>query len=223
MPVVINLRREMDRFAATLNDLGRRQLPFATAGALNDSAKAAADVVNRNIPGIFSKAIPFTRNAAVAPPSLRARKNNLVAIVTVRPVQAKYLFHEEVGGTRTPAENTRRPDAKAIVLPAPALPLNAYRNIPAGKLARLKAASKQPNKGGTGVFFLPATSPANKAGVGGYFVRDGKGIHRLTGFKATTQYQPKFNFRAHVYAAAFTAFPPAMRARMRQAMATARP
>lgn len=223
--LTISVKHDFDRLAATLNDLARRQFPFAVAGALNDAADASARDINADISagGIFAKATPFTRNAVVAPKSLRARKDKLVAVVTVRPIQAQYLLHEQIGGTRTPAENTRNPGAAALVLPGPALRLNAYRNIPAGKLAKLKAAAAAPAKHNSGVVFLAASAPGNKSGVGGYFQRGAGTLRRLTGFTASATYHPKFGFDARVIRTARRVFLASIGPRLAAAMASAKP
>ncbi len=221
--LTINLKADLDRFQRTLTDLGRTQLPFAAAAALNDAARAAAAQINADMPSIFTKATPFTRNAVVAPRSLAANKRRLAAVVTVRPIQGKYLLHEEIGGTRLPAGNTRRPDAKALVLPAPALPLNAYRNIPAGKLARLRQqAAKKGGPRTRGVIFLPSTAVANKAHIGGYFQRNGAQLQRLTGFKPSTQYHPKFGYTGRVVRVARATFAASLAPRLYAAMRTMR-
>ena len=108
--------RGLTRMERALTLLAREQVPFATAQALNDCTRAASVAINKAMPEIFDRPTPFTERAAVAPRDLAATKERLASIVTLRPVQAKYLLHEEIGGVRTPAENTRK-SAQALLLP----------------------------------------------------------------------------------------------------------
>ncbi|MDT7953502.1 MAG: hypothetical protein RQ966_18525, partial [Acetobacteraceae bacterium] len=196
--------------------------------------RAARDEVNRAMPEIFDRPTAFTRNAVVAPRELAATKDRLEAIVTLRPIQAKYLLHEEIGGTRTPAENTRKPGA-ALVLPGKTLPLDAFGNIPSGALRQLKrdaaanrrarrkrAAATRIDETNT-VVYLPAGAPGNQAGIGGFFRRlAGHALTRLTAFAAEEHYTPRFGYHARVERAARAAWPAAIRQRLAEAIATAR-
>jgi hypothetical protein len=212
---------EFRRMRTVLTDVQRKQLPFATARALNDAAKIAAKQIDSDLPSIFAKATPFTRHAVVAPASLGARKDRLAAVVTVRDIQGKYLLHEQEGGTRTPAENTRKP-ASALVMPAPALKLNAYGNIPSGRLAQMRARAAASAKHATGTAFLSAGAPGLKGGIGGYFQRAKGKLIRLTGFQPSASYHAKFGFPDRVARAAAPAFAAAFRTRLAEALATAR-
>lgn len=210
------------------------QVPFARAQALNDCARAATVAVNRAMADVFDRPTAFTSRAAVAPRELAATKTRPEAVVTLRPIQARYLRLQEEGGTRNPADNTRRP-AKAIVLPGKAMGLDAHGNIPAGETRRLRQRAKRAAKikatrkatGGRAtaaeaVVFLPATDPANRAKIGGYFRRIGRRLTRLTAFKATTAYRPRMGYHDRVEAAVRAAWPAAMARRLAAAIATAR-
>ena len=81
------LERQLDAWA-------KRQLPFATAQALTAVAKKAADAERREMQRTLDRPEPFTlRGIAVK----AARKNDPVAIVYIRPVQARYLAPSIVG------------------------------------------------------------------------------------------------------------------------------
>jgi hypothetical protein len=66
-------------------------------------------------------------------------------------------------------------------------------------------------------------APGNKAAIGGYFQRAGAALHRLTGFKATTSYHPKFAFGARIIRTARQAFTAAIGPRLAAAIASAKP
>lgn len=217
--------------------LHQDQMPYATARALNDCARAAAQTVNRAMTEVFDRPTPFTMRAAVAPRGLAASKQSLRATVTLRDIQAKYLRPEEEGGARSPADNTRRA-GKALVLPSKSLELNAFGNIPAGTLAKLRqqaqrakrrqaAASKR--KGAVtatqdnAIAFLPADAKGNKAKQGGYFRRlPGHRLARLTIFKAETSYKPRMGYHDRVTATFTETWPAAIARRLAEAIRTKR-
>ena len=221
----------LTRMERALAFLARRQIPYAASRALNDVARKARDSINARMGETFDRPTPFTTRAVVAPRELAADSHHLQATVTVRPVQAKYLLHEEIGGTRSPSENTRKA-ASAIVLPGRGLLLDAFGNIPSGKLRQLRAdarpaGSRRARKGqgprDRSVVFLPAQARGNRAGIGGYFQRlAGHRLTRLTGFEGETHYQPRFHYRDRVADVAAANWPEAFRRRLIEAVQTAR-
>lgn len=217
------------------------QLPYATARSLNDVARAAQADVNGAMPRVFDRPTKFTDRAAVAPRALAAEKDNLAATVTLRPIQAKYLLREEVGGTRTPADNTRRPGAQAIVLPGRGLLLDGHGNIPTGTLRQLRqdakpASQRRARKGkavaqpvppaingdAKSIVFLPRGALAAR-GISGYFARlTGGRLRRLTAFEPTTQYHARMGYHARVQAVAAAQWVATFRRRLLEAVTTAR-
>lgn len=235
----LSMRDQFGLLERSLMLLARDQVPFAASRALNDCARAAQDAVNARMGETFDRPTPFTRRAVVAPASLRATKTNLAATITVRPLQAKYLEPEELGGERSPGANTRRPGA-AIVLPGRALlaspGLDSYGGIPSGALRKLKALARTGKRAvarrarqkaagivpDVSVAFLPRDAAANKAGIGGYFRREGRHLSRLTAFAATAHYKPRFHYREQVERVARATWPAAMARRLHDAIATRR-
>ena len=211
----VSVKTDFARMDRLLTDRMLKQLPFATAAALTDTAIAAKLGVTKALPEIFGKDGPptaFTLNAIAI---RSATKSNLQSVVYLRPIQAKYLFHEEVGGTRTAAENTRKP-ASALVLPGK-IKLDSHGNIPAGVLARLMKA-----RGKKGVFYAKGNGPLG--GPGGLFQRlPGGHLKRLTAFESATHYTPRFHYRARVQSIARATFAPALKRRLLEAMRTAHP
>ncbi len=129
---VVSIRHDFWRFSQTLDDLQRKQLPFATALALNRTARFAQQSLTRALPSIFAKKgapTPFTMRAIGMTP---ARKSNLRAEIFVKRIQARYLGIEETGGAVS-----RAPGAP-ILTPVDAR-LNTYGNLPKGMLQRWKA------------------------------------------------------------------------------------
>lgn len=199
--VTVSLRSEWKAFAAQLDDFQRTQLPYATARALTETARAVQKAVTSELPSIFDRPTPFTmRGLAIKP----ARKADLTAEVFVKDIQARYLKLEETGGTRTPPKT-------ALVVPV-GIPLNQYGNIPRGALQRLKGRGKA------------AVFVGTVKGVGGFWQRGPfHSLRLLAAFTPRVHYRPRFGYQQRVAAAARQVFPAALERNMTLALATARP
>jgi len=126
--LTISVKSNLD---AIMRDFERKyvkQIPFAMAKALTDTARDVQQEVTRQLPEIFDRPTPFTMRAIGFS---RATKQSLTSTVFVKDIQAAYLKLEVLGGTRTPAK-------RALVLPTD-LPTNQYGNIPRGQIKRLLA------------------------------------------------------------------------------------
>ncbi len=239
----------LTRMEKSLAALADKQLRYAASQALNDCARAASVAVNQAMPEVFDRPTAFTDRAAIAPRALAATRDHLAATVTLRPVQAKYLEEEEQGGTRTAANNTRKPGS-ALVLPGKSLDLNAFGNIPDGTLKTLKSQSKEsrharrkrllraahralgknvqgpiqaPADADGTIAFLPAGVAANKAGIGGYFRRLAGGhLTRLTAFEPETHYHARMGYHARVEKTFLATWVTALARRFAEAIASAR-
>jgi hypothetical protein len=181
-----------------LDDLAKRQVPFATAQALNDTAAAAQIAVKRRLPSIFDRPTPFTLNAIGLE---RATKTRLVARVFVKEKQAGYLTVEETGGTVTPKK-------RAFLLPR-GIRRNQYGNMPKGAIAAARA--------------KPTTFSGKVDGVAGVYQRAKKGALKLLTFYASkATYKPRFGFKVRVLKATQATAPSAFREAMARALATAK-
>ncbi len=232
----------MERALATL---ASEQVPFAAARALNDCARAATVDVNRAMPEIFSNPTGFTRHAVVAPRELSAQKDRLAAIVTLRPIQARYLLREETGGARTPADNTRKTGAQAIVLPGRGLLLDSHGNIPAGAIARIKRqissqagvetsarhadkakrrkAIKAVASRDRGSFYVGKDGGRSGKLAGGFYQRlPGHRIAKLISFGSETHYQARLGYHKQVGGAVSPRWTEAFVRRLHEAIATAK-
>lgn len=194
----VSVHADVKAISAQLDQVARKQIPFATAQALTAVAKAAQAKVTRDLPTIFDRPTPFTLRAVGV---TSATKASQTAVVFIKPVQAAYLGIEETGGTRLPSRT-------ALVLPG-SIRLNAYGNIPKGALARAKARRN--------VFV------GQVHGVGGFWQRGKGGLKLLVAFKARATYKPRFGFAANVTAVVRSEIAGAMRDALARALATARP
>lgn len=198
--VALNLRSDYLKLSARLDDIAKKQMPFAAARALTDAARDAAQTITVALPSIFDRPTPFTTRAIAVMP---ARKETLTAQVFVKDIQAKYLELEETGGTREPPET-------ALIVPVD-IALNPFGNIPRGALKRLAG-------GGRSQVFVGKVK-----GVGGFWQRGPHhSIRLLAAFVAEEHYKPRFDFRRRVVAAATKSFPRFLEERLKAALATAR-
>ena len=126
----ISLRTNIKQLTKNLDALAKKQVPFATAQALNALAKHVALVEKKNIKTVFPTARPFTVNSVS---TKLARKDNLTATIDLRPIAASYLRPFEFGGPHTPIQGNND------ILDPIQQKVNTYGNIPRGTYAKLKA------------------------------------------------------------------------------------
>lgn len=217
---MFEVRADFRPISRRLDDLAKRQVPFAAARALNDTAQVAANAVRKEMPRIFDRPTPFTKNAIGVE---RATKQRLQARVFVKDRQAEYLEVQEIGGTRQPKK-------KALVIPEQ-MQLNQHGNMPRRALQIAKARKN--------------TFIGTVRGVGGLWQRPDRGKRRNDGgngtkgalnsehgfktglkllvrFVAKAAYKPAFGFRKKVNRTAAAVLPTAFRQSLAKALATAR-
>ncbi len=216
MAVSINVKHDLDRFARSLDVLGREQLPFAAALALTATARGAAAAVTREIERVFDRPTPFTKRAVAVEP---ARKGNLRARVFLRDIQAGYL---------APSILARRQVAtKRAVLNPKAVKRNAYGNIPRRELARLK------NDPRVFVGRIKTTKGTELAGVFRRVTKKGAGgkgkgpvpagrLQLLIAFGRGVELKPIFDFAGIVTASVSETFAGNLGDAMTRALASAR-
>ena len=215
------MRADVAAFARQLDDVMRRQLPFAVARALTETAKKAADAERDEMRRSLDRPTPFTLRAIAVRPATKA---NQTAVVYIQPLQAAYLAPVIRGGQQALG------DKRAILSPKN-VRLDAYGNIPRGLLARLRArpdiligvVTFADGRRIDGVWQLP---PGETRGGG----RTGRGITggRRKGWKLLIRFadpvkiSARYRFGAASTATARREFPSELRAAMAQAVATAR-
>lgn len=111
-------------------ELGR-QLPFAVAKSLTETARDVQLSTPKLLQQELDKPSPFTESGTYLKP---ARKDNLESEVGFKPRQAGYLWWQVEGGSR-------EPDNKALRLPS-VVQLNQYGNVPAGLIRQLIARAR---------------------------------------------------------------------------------
>ncbi|WP_433693236.1 hypothetical protein [Paraburkholderia phenoliruptrix] len=129
--LTLSVRSEIKSVARALDSLARKQLPFATAQAINATATGVKEAEQQNMRKVLDAPTPFTVNAVAIK---RATKSNPVALVYVKPVAAAYLLPYEIGGPN-------KLNSQALLKPVGAK-VNQYGNLPRNLVKRL---SSKPN------------------------------------------------------------------------------
>lgn len=124
----ISVRVDVRELTRNLGALADRQIPFATAQALNDLGRIIKAGETENLKKTFPTLTPFTANSVAV---LKARKDNPTVVILIKDRAAHYLDPYEVGGRRVL-------NSRALLNPK-AVNLNQYGNIPKGRLAALRA------------------------------------------------------------------------------------
>lgn len=196
--ITVSVRHDFVKLREKLDAIGRKQLPFAAALALNDTAKLVQREMTAALPTIFDRPTPFTmRGIGIKP----ARKDDLVAEVFVKDIQAKYLKLEETGGERLPEKT-------ALVMPVD-IALNPYGNMTKRALQNMKA---------RGSVFVGKVH-----GAGGFWMRvPGRGLRLLAAFRPKAAYKPRFHYQQRVAGIVGANFARLLDDALAKALATAR-
>lgn len=126
----LSVKSDIRKVAKALDAVARKQLPFATAQAINATAEKVRIAERDNLLKVIDGPTPFTLNSVAVK---RATKSNPVALVYVKPVAAAYLLPYEIGGKN-------KLNSKALLKPVGAK-VNQYGNLPRNLVKRI--ASKQ--------------------------------------------------------------------------------
>ena len=179
---MLSFKANFDDAYRGLSDLARKQLPYATAMALNDTAQDVKSAEEADIENEFENPTPFTKRALYL---RRASKSRLTSEVGVKRVQAGYLKRQVTGGVRRPA-------GRALLVPG-SIRLNKYGNMPKGAVKRMLA---RPN-----TFVASKKKSATRHMRPGIYQRKGSarrgtaGVKLLVAFEARASYQKRWNFR----------------------------
>ncbi|WP_186136116.1 hypothetical protein [Burkholderia gladioli] len=126
--LTLSVKSDVRALSKKLDALARKQLPFATAQALNGTAEQVRDAQRENMRKVLDKPTPFTLNSVAIK---RASKSNPVALVYVKPIAVSYLLPYEIGGKN-------KLNSLALLKPV-AQKVNQYGNLPRNAIKRLLA------------------------------------------------------------------------------------
>lgn len=152
-----------------LNNIAAKQLPYAAANALNNTAFAVLYDEQNALDKYLDRPTPFTKRGYEV---VKANRNRLIASVRARQLQGAYLKYQVDGGRRPPKK-------KAIVVPDKGL-RNQYGNMPKGTI---KALMRQKS--------IFSTKPGAKIKGGIYERYKAGGRNRL---RFLVAYEPKADY-----------------------------
>lgn len=173
--ITINVSDNIKDVTRGLDDLARRQVPFATAKALTNTAKAALAELQREIKSVFDRPTPFITKSPFMTP---ATKSKLEATVGVRDIggrmtPAQYLAEHFAAGSRgnKPMERAMRAAgilrAGWLVVPSSdGIKKDAYGNVSKATVSRvireLQGGARRQDKGATYRLFVVHPGQADR-------------------------------------------------------------
>jgi capsid protein len=129
MTISINIRTNVKEFERKVSAAAFKQIPFATAQALNAIAKQVIASEQKNEHAVLDRPRPFTTGAMTV---RRATKVTMQATVFMRDITAAYLEPYEFGGRN-------KLNSKALLKPVEAVKdLDQFGNLPRNFLRKLK-------------------------------------------------------------------------------------
>lgn len=202
---------EIEKQARAMRNRVDRNLKFAIARGLTQTARIASEELTKQLPQIFESPTPFTKRAIGFAPATRSKQE---ARVFVRDMQANYLRRQEEGGTRAPEPGS------PINVPV-GINTNRYGNIARGNIARKRQRPDTFVSRGTGkTSHLPPGlyqrskrtmrrdgtkgpgGPLRKKGkgrkVGGKAAKGATSLKLLVAFERKASYVPRFGFHDRV-------------------------
>ena len=190
----INVAADCRRAAAALTDLQQRQIPYASALAVNDLAFQVREAEIAAIPSVLRNPRPFTRKSVQVN---RASKGSPVATVFIRPEVAKYLQPYEDGGKHVLP-------SKALLDPK-GVKLDQYGQLSRTAISRLVA--------------NPKVFKGEVRGIRGFWQRmKGGHLKLLIRFGNALEVNKHLDFRARGAAIVKAQFPTAWRNAMAKAL-----
>lgn len=130
--IALDLRSNIKAFERKVSAFAFKQLPFATAQALNAIAKTVVKAEQLNEVKVLDRPTQFTTGGIGVK---RANKASQTVEVFMKDATAKYLEPYEFGGLNVL-------NGRALLKPIGAVSdLNAYGNLPRGYIAKLKGRS----------------------------------------------------------------------------------
>ena len=195
----ITVKADVKKLTRNLSRIQRRQIPYATQTALNNTAKKLVVAEQKQMQRKLHNPTPQTVKALRI---LRyAKKTQLSALVGFLPFASEYMQYQVHGGIE--------PIQKANPVPSSNMRLNKYGNIP-GKRKGLAHQKKR---------FI-ATTRAGKTAVWERRGKDAKPIIWLN--KKDPSYKKRFPFYRIANGLVSNVFPKEFTKTLRRALATAR-
>lgn len=223
---MIRVELNTQELTRQLDDIGRRQIPFATARALSSLGKKLAVIQQSETNKAIDRPNPFTQKQSIY--STAADKRGPFEItVGYKQKQAAYLAPLLGGDRRQRPVEVRAQGGVQYVVPGKALSsgiggikLDRYGNVPQQDLISLL---NQDNTYGTALRFFRGTPKGSQGFGDGVYARvdNNKKIVPLLLFVTDAQYQKRLDF-SEAQKAAVELWPKEFEAALASALATAR-
>jgi hypothetical protein len=142
----LDVKVDLKALEAAMNGLAKDQVPFATAYALTQTAKAAQKEVEREIPRVFDRPTPFTRQAIRIRPATKRRLQSEVLIKDYAAkgnAAVKWLLAQVYGGPRNQKAFERllswsgAMPAGWYAVPTSYAPIDQYGNVSGASINRI--------------------------------------------------------------------------------------
>jgi hypothetical protein len=195
MTLLFSIKHDFDRFAATLSDFGRTQLPKATADALNGAAYIGRSIIRDEMTKVFDRPNRWTLGGIRVD---RATPRLLEAAVGLRDKvdiksrgipASSYLRPEIMGGARNAKSHERKLRAAGVlpdgfyVVPTKHAQMDAHGNMKVSQVKAILAALVSPSPASR-YFIIAPGRPQGRGGRGGglppaIYSRAGTGDRRV--------------------------------------------
>lgn len=142
----VTIRTEFHKAARLLDDVRRRQLPFATTLALTKLGQGAKADLRAAMPSAFEAPTNFTLNSLFVQPATKARQEASVFFKDFAPKgvpAGRYLRAQIEGGPRTDKASERQLRAVGVLpngyylVPAKGARMNAHGNVNSGQVVQM--------------------------------------------------------------------------------------
>lgn len=201
-----------------LNEMVRRQIPFAASLAINRCAELSKPALQSHMSIVFDRPKPFTLNSIFIK---RATKTRLVATVFHSDRVAPYLAPEIKGGLRgaKPFEVNLK-GMSGVLVPTRNIKRDSYGGVSKGLLTRILSQAK-PLNDRTAEFVIVAPGTSSKL-LPGIYQRVKGHIRALMLFKTKAEYHPRYDMEGIVQRVVSSEIDKQFAAAMDYALSTAR-
>lgn len=209
----------LKKMTKDLDDMARKQIPFAMMRGINETAKEVKKAEDKKIKRVFKKPTKTTQNSVII---LFAKKTKLEATVKIKDKPfsgsnfsiADYLAPQIFGGSRSRKGSEKRLQASGrmtkgrSLFPGQGTKLNKFGNIPKGHMTRIMSAvgghhdaqqnttakSKKRNKNVIGFFVVKKGNVSTKHLHPGIYKRVGRKLIPVIIYGKKPKYQVRFRF-----------------------------
>jgi len=190
------LKDNIKEFTRYMDDVQKKQVPYATSRAMNDAAVDGQNALVEKIPTIFQNRKKWWLKQQ--PTGIKVRFSKKTDLKASIYTNAYFAEIQEKGGTKTPRSS------KVLAVPTPSVP----------KRYRTSRGAKDMLNERKNVFRTPK----------GVFRRSGKkSVQVLWTFARSAMIKPRFGFFAIVERTVKAKFPQRFEERLKQAFASAKP